>query len=457
MGGIEEAMDDRWAGDGHSSRHERYDRGDAGLRRPPRRPPARFHDHRHHSHRRLQLRPPAWDGERNGNTMRSSLWSQATPHARRVPAALMAHPLPLRPPPPPHVRLRRPIPSPHRPADRPGHRGRPPLPTLHTRPLFFRVVAAAATLPPVPRQEPGQRRHFSGRAPPPPPPHLALRHRTSARPRRRRHRPQRLLVAHHAWPILLHRRWGLPTLLGGLHQGSFLWPPGFPQALRFLRRHAMFGELVLQNTCSARWLHEECEDCSGRPFHLHEPQQLGDNDPHGILCRNWRRVRVATELGAGNGKGARFAAAVSVATSTVIGLFFWLLIMIFHDKYAYIFTSSEEIAKAVDRISILLAFTVLLNSVQPILSGVAVGSGWQALVAYVNIGSYYIIGVPLGILLGWITNLGIWGLWAGMIGGTAVQTFILVLKTVRCDWDKEASNANVRIQKWAKPAGSEVR
>ncbi|XP_074575670.1 protein DETOXIFICATION 27-like [Curcuma longa] len=168
-------------------------------------------------------------------------------------------------------------------------------------------------------------------------------------------------------------------------------------------------------------------------------------------------VRVATELGAGNGKGARFAAAVSVATSTVIGLFLWLLIMIFHDKYAYIFTSSEEVANAVDRISILLAFTVLLNSVQPILSGVAVGSGWQALVAYVNIGSYYIIGVPLGILLGWMTNLGIWGLWAGMIVGTAVQTCILVLKTVRCDWDREASNANVRMQKWAKPHGSEVQ
>ncbi|KAK6277780.1 hypothetical protein POUND7_018103 [Theobroma cacao] len=31
---------------------------------------------------------------------------------------------------------------------------------------------------------------------------------------------------------------------------------------------------------------------------------------------------------------------------------------------------------------------------------VAVGSGWQAVVAFVNIGSYYIVGVPLGIFLG---------------------------------------------------------
>ena len=29
------------------------------------------------------------------------------------------------------------------------------------------------------------------------------------------------------------------------------------------------------------------------------------------------------------------------------------------------------------------------------------------MVAYVNIGSYYLIGIPLGILLGWLFNLGV--------------------------------------------------
>lgn len=42
-----------------------------------------------------------------------------------------------------------------------------------------------------------------------------------------------------------------------------------------------------------------------------------------------------------------------------------------------------------------------------VFSGVAVGSGWQAFVAYVNIGSYYFIGVPLGVFLGWVFHLGV--------------------------------------------------
>ncbi|KAH9664455.1 protein DETOXIFICATION 27 [Citrus sinensis] len=164
-------------------------------------------------------------------------------------------------------------------------------------------------------------------------------------------------------------------------------------------------------------------------------------------------VRVANELGAGNGKGAKFATIVSVVTSVIIGLFFWLLIMIYHNELALIFSSSEAVLQAVNKLSILLAFTILLNSVQPILSGVAVGSGWQSYVAYINLGCYYLIGVPLGCLMGWVFHQGVMGIWAGMIfGGTAIQTLILAIITIRCDWDKEAETANTRVRKWAETA-----
>jgi MATE family multidrug resistance protein len=78
---------------------------------------------------------------------------------------------------------------------------------------------------------------------------------------------------------------------------------------------------------------------------------------------------VANELGAGNGKGARFATIVATLTSLVIGLFFWVLVMGLHDKFALIFTSSAVVLDAVNNLAILLAFTILLNSIQPVLSG----------------------------------------------------------------------------------------
>lgn len=81
------------------------------------------------------------------------------------------------------------------------------------------------------------------------------------------------------------------------------------------------------------------------------------------------RVRVANELGAGNGRGAKFATTVAVMTSIIIGIFFWILVLMFHDRLAFIFSTSQLVVGEVNKLSVLLAFSILLNSVQPVLSG----------------------------------------------------------------------------------------
>ncbi|KAJ6670192.1 hypothetical protein OIU85_005264 [Salix viminalis] len=80
--------------------------------------------------------------------------------------------------------------------------------------------------------------------------------------------------------------------------------------------------------------------------------------------------------------------------------------------------------------------------------GVAVGCGWQAFVAYVNVGCYYLVGVPLGVLLGFKSDLGAKGIWSGMLGGTILQTIILLWVTLRADWEKEVQNAQSRLSTW---------
>lgn len=39
--------------------------------------------------------------------------------------------------------------------------------------------------------------------------------------------------------------------------------------------------------------------------------------------------------------------------------------------------------------------------------GVAVGAGWQGIVAYVNVGCYYLCGIPTGLVLGYKMELGV--------------------------------------------------
>lgn len=39
------------------------------------------------------------------------------------------------------------------------------------------------------------------------------------------------------------------------------------------------------------------------------------------------------------------------------------------------------------------------------LTGVAVGAGWQGYVAYVNLACYYFLGIPVGVILGYVVGL----------------------------------------------------
>jgi len=83
-----------------------------------------------------------------------------------------------------------------------------------------------------------------------------------------------------------------------------------------------------------------------------------------------------------------------------------------------------------------------------VLSGVAVGAGWQSVVAYVNITTYYLIGIPLGAILGYVLGYHVKGIWVGMLLGTLVQTIVLLFITIRTDWDKQVEATQQRLSRW---------
>lgn len=159
-------------------------------------------------------------------------------------------------------------------------------------------------------------------------------------------------------------------------------------------------------------------------------------------------VRVSNELGAGNPKSTAFSVAVVTLISFIISVIAALVVLALRDVISYAFTEGEAVAAAVSDLCPLLALTLLLNGIQPVLSGVAVGCGWQTFVAYVNVACYYGVGVPLGSLLGFYFKFGAKGIWLGMMGGTLAQTIILMWVTFRADWNKEVEEARIRLNIW---------
>ncbi|KAK7290709.1 hypothetical protein RIF29_05314 [Crotalaria pallida] len=164
-------------------------------------------------------------------------------------------------------------------------------------------------------------------------------------------------------------------------------------------------------------------------------------------------VRVANELGKGSAKAAKFSVVVTVLTSFALGFLLFLFFLFFRERLAYIFTSNKDVANAVGDLSPLLSISILLNSVQPVLSGVAIGAGRQSAVAYVNIGCYYVIGIPVGIVLGHVINWQVKGIWIGMLFGTLIQTIVLAIITYKTNWEEQVIIARNRINRWSKLDG----
>ncbi|KAL8489104.1 hypothetical protein ACS0TY_025126 [Phlomoides rotata] len=167
-------------------------------------------------------------------------------------------------------------------------------------------------------------------------------------------------------------------------------------------------------------------------------------------------VRVANELGRGDARAVKFSIKVLMGTSVSIGLFFMILCLGFSKKIGYLFTNEEEVALRVSRLSLLLAFTVFLGGIYPILSGVAIGAGLQTKVAFINLGCFYAIGLPVGAVLGYALHLQVEGIWIGMTCGVVTQTLSLGFMIWRTNWDLEVFKTSARLRRAAE-AGFEER
>uniref|UniRef100_A0A803PGV5 Protein DETOXIFICATION n=1 Tax=Cannabis sativa TaxID=3483 RepID=A0A803PGV5_CANSA len=153
-------------------------------------------------------------------------------------------------------------------------------------------------------------------------------------------------------------------------------------------------------------------------------------------------VRVSNELGADHPRTAKVSLIVAVITSFLIGVVLSLILVITRNQYPSLFSDDTSVRILVTNLTPLLATCIVINNIQPVLSGVAIGAGWQAFVAYVNVACYYLFGVPLGLSLGYKLNMGVSGIWYGMLAGTVLQTSILFLMVYTTNWSKEVAGGD---------------
>ncbi|WCJ25306.1 MATE efflux family protein [Euphorbia peplus] len=156
-------------------------------------------------------------------------------------------------------------------------------------------------------------------------------------------------------------------------------------------------------------------------------------------------TRVSNELGAANPKAARSVVwvvlGISLTEATIVSATLFCL----RNVFGYAYSNDKEVVKYVSQVAPLLSLSIIFDSLQSVLSGVTRGCGLQRIGAFINLGAYYFVGIPIAIVLCFVMHFRGRGLWSGALIGSIVQAALLALITASINWKKQATMAKDRI------------
>ncbi|KAF8010168.1 hypothetical protein BT93_J0961 [Corymbia citriodora subsp. variegata] len=156
-------------------------------------------------------------------------------------------------------------------------------------------------------------------------------------------------------------------------------------------------------------------------------------------------TRVSNELGAGNPNRASVAVLAILSLAITEAVIVATTLFCCRHVLGYAYSNDKQVVHYLGVMTPLICLLVFLDSLQTVLSGVATGSGWQHIGAYINLGAFYLIGLPMGVVFGFVLHKRSKGLWIGVLSGYAVQSALLSLVTGATNWRKQANKVRKRI------------
>ncbi|XP_053185221.1 multidrug and toxin extrusion protein 1-like isoform X3 [Scomber japonicus] len=188
-------------------------------------------------------------------------------------------------------------------------------------------------------------------------------------------------------------------------------------------------------------------------------------------------VRVGNALGAGNVEQAKLSCKVPIICIFTVACVVGASLSISRNVIGYIFTTEQDILQRVGEVVPLLGFfhiaeatsvrnssiNILMHIIskafldiflytkcdltkypQGVAAGVLRGAGKPLFGALCNLVGFYIIGLPTGASLMFAANMGIVGLWTGLVICLTLRCIVFIIFFCKLDWKKAVEEALVR-------------
>uniref|UniRef100_A0A6N2JYJ0 Protein DETOXIFICATION n=1 Tax=Salix viminalis TaxID=40686 RepID=A0A6N2JYJ0_SALVM len=156
-------------------------------------------------------------------------------------------------------------------------------------------------------------------------------------------------------------------------------------------------------------------------------------------------TRVGNELGANNPQKAKLAATIGLSSSFVLGFAALCFAVMVRKIWASMFTQDEDIIALTSMVLPIIGLCELGNCPQTTGCGVLRGTARPKMGANINLGCFYLVGMPVAVWLSFYAGFDFKGLWLGLLAaqGSCVVTMLIVL--ARTDWECQAQRAKELI------------
>ncbi|TYG78544.1 hypothetical protein ES288_D02G067500v1 [Gossypium darwinii] len=153
-------------------------------------------------------------------------------------------------------------------------------------------------------------------------------------------------------------------------------------------------------------------------------------------------TRVGNELGAGRPTRAKLAAIVAIGLSLVTSFFGLIGTIVGRQAWGRVFTKDNEVIELTMIVLPIIGLCELANCPQTTSCGILRGSARPGIGATINFYSFYMVGAPLAIVLGFVWGVGFVGLCYGLLAAQVACVVSMLTVIFKTDWEKESLKAN---------------
>ncbi|KAI3460095.1 hypothetical protein Pfo_016758 [Paulownia fortunei] len=152
-------------------------------------------------------------------------------------------------------------------------------------------------------------------------------------------------------------------------------------------------------------------------------------------------TRISNELGARRPAKARISMIVSLLCAVALGLGAMLFTTLMRHRWGRFFTEDTEILELTTVALPIAGLCELGNCPQTTGCGVLRGSARPTIGANINLGSFYLVGMPVAFFMGFVLKMGFAGLWLGLLAAQASCALLMLFVLGRTDWIVQVERA----------------